>query len=128
MASWGATAHVDAPISAPRPRPRVAAKAKPRAKRHHRPVNPLRSGITWIVIVGALLAGLVALNVAVLQLNVRIDKLGRERIDLRAQIDELSSQPSSDTATPRIQALARKRLGLVPVTPDSTTYVDLGGR
>jgi len=122
MASWGATARADASIAAPRARPRVV------SRRHHRPVNPLRSGVTWIVVVSVLLAGLVALNVAVLQLNVRLDKLGRERMDLRAQIDELSSQHSSDTATPRIQALAQRRLGLVPVAPQNTTYVDLGGK
>jgi cell division protein FtsL len=122
MASWSATAHAE-PLVAPRRR--VPAT---KARRHHRPVNPLRSGVLWIVIVGALLAGLVAVNVAVLQVNVQLDKLGRERMNLRAQIDELSSQHSSDTATPRIQALARQRLGLVPVTPENTTYVDLGGR
>ena len=70
MASWGATARVEAPGAAPRVRPRSA------TRRHHRPVNPLRSGVVWIVVVGALFAGLVALNVAVLQLNVRLDKLG----------------------------------------------------
>lgn len=119
MASWGATAAAEVAV----PRTRAKAKAKPRA---HKPVNPLRSGVAWIVIAGTLLAGLVALNVTVLQQNMRLDKLQRERMDLRAQIDELSSQQSSATATPRIQALARTRLGLVPVTPENTAYVDLG--
>jgi len=79
----------------------------------------------WIAVVGALLAGLVALNVAVLQLNVRLDKAGRERIDLRADNAALESQLSSENAAPRIQALAHARLGLVPAGSDNTTFVQL---
>jgi cell division protein FtsL len=120
MASWGATARVEAPVAAPRARPRTV------ATRRHRPVNPLRSGVTWIVVIGALLAGLVALNVAVLQLNVRLDKLGRERMNLRADNNTLSSQLSSSNATGRIQSLAHTRLGLVPAS--QTTFVELGGK
>ena len=121
MASWGATASAE--VAAPRARQRP--RSKPVAARRHRPVNPLRSGVVWIVLVGALLAGLVALNVAVLQLNVRLDKVGRERIDLRTDNKALESQLSSENAAPRIQALAHKRLGLVPTGPDSTTFVQL---
>jgi hypothetical protein len=96
--------------------------------RRQRPVaarraDPLRSGVVWIVVVGALLAGVVALNVAVLQLNVRFDRLGRERAMLRDQNAALASQFSSAKASPRIQARARQRLGLVPA--GDMTYVDL---
>jgi hypothetical protein len=96
--------------------------------RRQRPVtvrraDPLRSGVVWIVVVGALLAGLVALNVAVLQLNVRLDRLGRDRAMLRDQNAALASQFSSAKASPRIQARARQRLGLVPA--GEMTYVDL---
>jgi cell division protein FtsL len=87
----------------------------------------LRGGVTWIVVLAVLLGGLVAVNVAVLQLNVRMDELGRERIQLRAENASLAAQLSSGKATPRIQTLARKRLGLVPASPEATTYVDLGG-
>ncbi len=112
MASWGATAHAEAAVLAP-------PRRKPRAVPAARPMNPLRSGVTWIVVVGALLAGLVALNVAVLQLNVRLDKLNRERVDLVNQNAALSSQLSSASASPRIESLAQDRLGLVP--PRRTT-------
>jgi cell division protein FtsL len=121
MASWGEAAPADAPVLAP-------PRRKPRAIPSVRPVNPLRSGVTWIVVVGALLAGLVALNVAVLQLNVRLDKLNRERADLVNENAALSSQLSSASASPRIESLARRRLGLVYAPTDATTYVELGGK
>ena len=82
-------------------------------------------GVVWIGIIGVLLAGVVAMNVAVLRLNMRLDQLGRERADLRAQNAALSVQLSSAAATPRIQGLAAKRLGLVQATPDQTSYVTL---
>lgn len=82
-------------------------------------------GVFWIGIVAALLAGVVAMNVAVLRLNMKLDQLGRERADLRAQNAALSSQLSSAASAPRIQGLAAKRLGLVQATPDQTSYVTL---
>ena len=104
------------------------AEAAPAEGRRPRPVaarrsDPLRSGVVWIVVVGVLLAGLVALNVAVLQLNVRLDRLGRDRVMLRDQNAALASQFSSAKASPRIQARAQQRLGLVPA--GDMTYVDL---
>ena len=79
----------------------------------------------WIGLVAALLAGVVATNVAVLRLNMKLDRLGRERAELRAQTAALSSQLSSAAAAPRIQRLAAKRLGLVRVAPEQTTYFTL---
>jgi len=57
---------------------------------------------------------------------MRLDSLGRERADLRAQNAELSSQLSSAASAPRIQKLAAKQLGWVQATPDQTTYFNLG--
>jgi cell division protein FtsL len=85
-------------------------------------------GVLWIVFVAVLLAGIVALNVAVLRLNVELDQLSRERADLRAQNAALQSQLSSAASSQRIQQLAAKRLGLRPADPDTTVYVDLGRR
>jgi cell division protein FtsL len=116
MASWAtATASVAAPVAVPR-RTRAVRRAR---------ANPLRSGVTWIVVLSTLLAGVVALNVAVLQLNVRFDKVSRERANLRADNAALASQLSSSSAAPRIESLARNRLGLVSAPPDATTYVQL---
>ncbi|HWG56095.1 MAG TPA: hypothetical protein VNT58_06180 [Gaiellaceae bacterium] len=79
----------------------------------------------WIVLAGALLAGVVAINVAVLQLNVRLDELGRERTELRDDNARLRSQLSSASAAARIEGQARARLGLVPADAATTSYVDL---
>jgi len=97
-------------------------RAAPRLVRRERRVT---GGVLWIGIVAALLAGVVATNVAVLRLNMKLDRLGRERGDLRAENAALSSQLSSAAAAPRIQQLAAKRLGLVQATPDQTTYLTL---
>jgi cell division protein FtsL len=119
MASWSAVADAEAPgIERSRAR-RAAAR---------RAANPLRSGVALIVVAGVILAGLVAVNVAVLQLNVRLDRLGRERTELRDENAALASQISSAKASPRIQELARKRYGLVFPAPSDVTYVELGGR
>ncbi len=113
-----ATARADAQaLPHPRLRKKLAARpvARPRAF----------GGVLWIVLFGALLAGVVAVNVAVLQLNVRLDGLGRERIQLRADNARLSSQLSSAAAAARIEAQARQRLGLVPADANTTAYVQL---
>jgi len=105
-----------------------AARARPRVvpKKAARP--RIASGVVWIVVVAALLAGVVAMNVAVLQLNLRLDELARERARLRAETAELSSRLSSASAAARIQALAARRLGLAPSDPAETTYIELGRR
>ena len=120
----------------------AAAKPKPKPLRKHRGVrpasarvkqgtkNPVRSkgvagGVVWIVFVTALLAGVVALNVAVLRLNVQLDELAREKQELRAGNNELASRLSGVEASGRIQALARKQLGLIPAEPHQTTYITL---
>ena len=55
----------------------------------------------------------------------KLDRLGRERTQLRAENATLSSQLSSAAAAPKIQALARRRLGVVPAAVDKVTYLDL---
>jgi cell division protein FtsL len=85
-------------------------------------------GVVWIVLVAVLLAGVVALNVAVLQLNVRLDKLDTQRAQLRAEKQALASQLSMAAASPRIQLQGQKQFGLVPANPAETTYVRLGPR
>ena len=119
-------ARSEAAIQTPRP-----ARAAPREKT--RPPAPRRQarrgiagGVVSIAVVAVLLAGVVALNVAVLRLNVRLDDLGAQRAKLRSDNAQLASQLSAAASSPRIQELARKRLGLVPADPALTTYVDLG--
>jgi cell division protein FtsL len=86
----------------------------------------LTGGVVWIGIVAGLLAGVVALNVAVLQLNLRMDRVNDERARLRAEDAALQSELSSASASGRIEALAHRRLGVVSADPAQTTYVDLG--
>ncbi len=72
-----------------------------------------------------LLAGVVFLNVAVLRLNLRLDDLGSQRTDLRAENAALASQVSSAADSLKIEAQARKLLGLEPAGPDQISYLDL---
>ena len=113
MATWAA-----AEAERPQPRPRPAPRKVPRERR-------VAGGIVWIGVVAVLLAGVVALNVAVLRLNMRLDQLSRERADLRAENAALAVQLSGAASAPRIQGLAAKQLGLAVATTDQTSYVTL---
>jgi len=86
----------------------------------------MTSGAHWIVLGAVLLAGVVALNVAVLQMNLRVDSLGSQRTKLRAENAALASQISSAAANARIQSQAARDYGLVPADPSETTYIQLG--
>ena len=102
----------------------------PRAPvRRKRAAGRQRSGVlggaVWILALGALLAGIVALNVIVLQLTVQLDELGHERAQLKADIAHLESQLSSAGANSRIERDAQEQLGLVEHDPGTTTYVSV---
>lgn len=107
----------------------------PVARETRRPISmqvrrraPFAGGVAWIVLVGALLAGIVAVNVIVLQLNMQFDGLGRERAQLKADNALLRSQLSSASANVRIEQAATARLGLEAADPLTTTYVRLGAK
>jgi cell division protein FtsL len=120
VAAWSEAAALELPAPAPKPKPTrrpATRRAAPRAR--------IVGGVVWIGFLAVLLAGVVALNVAVLRLNMQLDELGRERENLRADNAALASRSSSVHATARIQALARNELGLVPAEPEDTTYVEL---
>jgi cell division protein FtsL len=116
--------------AAPRPR-RGPSRAKPRAQpkpkstTRRAPRSRVAGGAAWIVLVGSLLAGVVALNVAVLRLNVQLESLGEERGRLRAENAELSSQIARRAQAGRIQTIARGQLGLEPAVAGQWTYLDL---
>jgi len=82
-------------------------------------------GVMWIVLFAVLLAGVVAINVAVLRLNLQLDETGRERTDLKNDIAGLRAEISSAAAATRIERLARGELGLREVEPEDTTYIEL---
>jgi cell division protein FtsL len=88
----------------------------------------MRRGALWIGLVAALLAGVVALNVASLRLNVQLEGYDGERARLRAEKAELVSRLAGELASSRIEQRARYELGLVPVDPTETRYVELTGQ
>jgi hypothetical protein len=123
MASWS-----DAAPALPAPRPRSRPRPKPMPKRRPQARRGVAGGVVWIVVVAVLLAGVVALNVAVLRVNVQLDKLNTQRVHLRGEKQALASQLSMAAASPRIQLQAERQFGLVEANPAETTYVRLGPR
>jgi len=98
----------------------------PRARRAARRRSfVLAGGVVWILVFAVLLAGVVAVNVAVLRLNLQRDETSRERTELQSDISLLRSELSSAAATSRIERLARGELGMIPANPDETIYVRL---
>ena len=74
---------------------------------------------------GILLAGVVFVNVAVLQLNLRLDSANADRSKLLAENAALQTQYSRLNSTPNITASAKKQFGLVYRDPSEYVYVDL---
>jgi cell division protein FtsL len=83
------------------------------------------SGVLWIAVIGTLLAGVVAINVLVLRLNVELDELRRTRAELKAEIATTRAQLSSASAKSRIESEATTKLGLVEADPNETTHLRL---
>jgi cell division protein FtsL len=103
------------PLARPRRKSRAAARRRARA----------RGGILWIAIGGILLAGVVFVNVAVLQLNLGLDSTNAQRSKLIAENANLQTQYSRLMSTPRITAAVTKRFGLVYKDPSEYGHVDL---
>lgn len=102
---WFAQAALPEPAPAPRPRrkARAAAVAAPAPARRSRPRHAgrrLTGGIVWMAAFALLLAGVVAVNVAVLRANMAVHRLDNERAQLQAQNQALSSQLSAAGAAP----------------------------
>jgi hypothetical protein len=115
---WFAESTVAAP--APRPRPRAVPRSRPRARQRR-----LRGGVVWIAAFAAVLAGVVALNVAVLRVNMHVSRLDREQLELQAQNAALSSNVSSAASAQRIEQAAHA-LHYVPAPATDTSYIELG--
>lgn len=88
----------------------------------------MAGGAVWIVLMAVLLTGVVALNVAVLRLNLNFEDLAQERARLRAENAELSLKLATRVSSPRTRSLAERALGLASADPSTTTYLDLSGR
>lgn len=103
----------------------MSAIAQPALRRARVGRGVFTGGVFWIVTVAVLLAGVVAINVLVLRLNVELDELRRTRAELKADIATSRAQLSSASANARIESEAATKLGLVPADPNDTTYVPL---
>jgi len=119
---WFAAEAVAAPAPARR-RPAAVPRSKPRARPAKRQ-RRLTAGVIWISALALLLAGVVAVNVAVLRANVAVDNLDKQELQLQAENAALASQVSSAIASIRIEQAAR-RFGLVPAQASDTSYLDL---
>jgi cell division protein FtsL len=128
---WFAHAEVAAPAPKPatrrqpasRPRERPARATRARRKPAQRRV---RAHIVWMVVFALLLAGVVAVNVAVLRAHVAVTRLDEKRAQLQARNQALASELSQASSAPRIERAARK-LGLVLASAGNTSYSDLTG-
>jgi cell division protein FtsB len=120
---WFAPAEVAAP--APRRRRPPAQRPAAPVRSRRRPVQlRVRAHIVWMILFALLLAGVVAVNVAVLRAHVAVTHLDQQRAQLQAQNRALASRLSADSSAPRIEAAAR-RLGMVPALAPDTTYLVL---
>jgi cell division protein FtsL len=111
----------DSVVATPLPRARPRPRAVPRRKAQRR----VRGGVFWIATFAAVLVGVVALNVAVLRVNMHVSRLDRTQLELQAQNAALSSNVSSAASAQRIEQAAHK-LGYVPAPASDTSYIELG--
>lgn len=86
-------------------------------------VDRLLRGRAWVACVGALLAGIVFLNVSLLGLNSGIAVSADQASELRRQNADLRLEVAKLGATERIQRVAESR-GFVMPAPGEVTYVD----
>ncbi len=123
-------------VAAPRPRPRATAgtaaeplaiprsRSRVRGEAHGSRSPLLTRWILWIAVVAALLAGIVGLNVAVLQLRMEGGRLQSEIVRIRAENDSMQAELSTAAAGGRVETIARGRLGLVEATETSYLKVE----
>jgi hypothetical protein len=121
MATW---THAPPAVAEPVVRPR---RATSRSRTKSRARVRSRGGILWIALTGALLAGVVFVNVAVLRLNLALDSTNRTRAGLQAQVAVDQSELSVALTSSRIQARAHG-LGLAPSNPADNGFVNLASR
>jgi cell division protein FtsB len=103
---------------------RAHARPRPRPRKRAVPHRRLAGGVVWIGLLAVLLTGIVALNVAVLQLNLQLDQLGQERARLRTENDELR-QKAAMNAVPETMRESATIAGYHPINPAQMRYLDL---
>ena len=122
---WFAQAEVAEPVRAPsRRRPPAKRPAAPARTRRKATQRRVRGHIVWMILFALLLAGVVAVNVAVLRAHVAGTRLDEQRAKLQAQNQALASRLSAASSAPRIEAAAQ-RLGMVQAPAADTSYLVL---
>ena len=128
---WFAHAEVAQPAPATRrPARRTAQRQRPAGtvRSQRRPAQRrIRAHIVWMILFALLLAGVVAVNVAVLRAHASVSKLDQKRARLEAKNQALRSALSAANSAPRVEAAARK-LGYAPASAGNTSYLDLTPR
>jgi hypothetical protein len=123
-ADWFAPA-VAEPVPAPRrQRARERPARRARAPRRHAQ-RRVRGHVVWMIAFALLLAGVVAVNVAVLRAHLAVTHLENEQAQLQARNETLASELSAANSAPQVESAAHK-LGLVQAPQSDTTYLDLG--
>ena len=122
---WFAQAEVAEPVRAPsRRRPPAKRRAAPARTRRKPTQRRVRAHIVWMILFALLLAGVVAVTVAVLRAHVAVTRLDQQRAKLQAQNQALASRLSAASSAPRIEAAAQ-RLGMVQAPAADTSYLVL---
>lgn len=124
--SWFAPAAIAVPERRPRrraserPAPRARVETRPRRRHVHR----VRAHLVWMALFAVLLAGVVAVNVAVLRANVSVHQFDQKIAQEQSQIQALQSQLSAARSAPRVETWARAN-HLVQAPAIDTGYLDL---
>ncbi len=122
---WFAQAEVAEPAPRTRrPSPRKQPPAAAVRSRRKPAQRRVRAHIVWMILFAILLAGVVALNVAVLRAHVAVSRLDQKHAQLQARNQALASELSAASSAPRIERAAH-RLGLVQASAGNTSYTDL---
>lgn len=111
-----------APAPARRTTPRARRSAAVRAPRGAQILDRLLRGRLWIALVGALLVGVVFLNVRVLQLNEGIARMSERATVLKRENVSLRTEYASLASSERIQRVAAQQ-GLVLPEPGDVVYL-----
>jgi cell division protein FtsL len=124
--SWfaPAAAAVAAPLPKARPRRTAPAAAKPKARQSKGRSFRVRGSLVWMLVFALLLAGVVAVNVAVLRANVSVNNLDKQIAQRQQKIATLKSKYARATAAPRVAAAA-SHSGLVLAPSADTSLLDM---
>jgi hypothetical protein len=90
-------------------------------------VTQLTRRRAWIPVIGLLLAGIVALNVATLSFSATAGKIEADIQTLEQENSVLRSRVARRLSNERVQGAAAG-IGLVSVGPDEIGYVEAGGQ